>query len=224
MGLKRVRPALPSFNSCSRCVQCTHEKNTIENYAIVGEALLWTLEKGLAADFTPEVKDAWATVYGILAQTAIDAAYAPGEPVPVSTGNAQKAEPSLAMKMEKPTREEVIAHLQTNKDLIGLNLSGLNLRGVNMVGANLTGANLAYAELTGASLVDLHRHLHPRHEPVVLVEAEGARDVDGLGPLLDQDPDIPLVVPPPRPDGGVRLRNRTFSIYAEPVSSVRKSW
>jgi hemoglobin-like flavoprotein len=52
-----------------------------EHYAVVGEALLWTFEQGLGADFTPEVKAAWATVYGILAQTAIDAAYTSQEQV-----------------------------------------------------------------------------------------------------------------------------------------------
>ena len=32
-------------------------------------ALLWTLEKGLGDQFTPSVKEAWATVYGLLAGT-----------------------------------------------------------------------------------------------------------------------------------------------------------
>ena len=44
------------------------------HYATVGAALLWTLEQGLGSAFTPEVKDAWATVYGILATTMQDAA------------------------------------------------------------------------------------------------------------------------------------------------------
>jgi hemoglobin-like flavoprotein len=44
------------------------------HYEIVGEALLWTLEQGLGADFTDEVKDAWTAVYTVLAQTAIDGA------------------------------------------------------------------------------------------------------------------------------------------------------
>ena len=39
------------------------------HYDTVGAALLWTLEKGLGDAFTPEVKDAWATVYGLLAST-----------------------------------------------------------------------------------------------------------------------------------------------------------
>jgi hemoglobin-like flavoprotein len=42
---------------------------TDEHYDSVGEALLWTLEKGLGDQFTPAVKDAWATVYGLLANT-----------------------------------------------------------------------------------------------------------------------------------------------------------
>ena len=39
------------------------------HYETVGSALLWTLEKGLGAAFTPDVRDAWATVYGLLATT-----------------------------------------------------------------------------------------------------------------------------------------------------------
>ena len=37
------------------------------HYAPVGAALLWTLEQGLGADFTPEVKTAWAETYTALA-------------------------------------------------------------------------------------------------------------------------------------------------------------
>src|SRR5215813_1107809 len=33
-----------------------------EDYDLVAEALLWTLDKGLGPDFTPEVKDAWLAV------------------------------------------------------------------------------------------------------------------------------------------------------------------
>jgi len=40
-----------------------------EHYDTVGEALLWTLEKGLGAAFTPAVKAAWAEAYGLLATT-----------------------------------------------------------------------------------------------------------------------------------------------------------
>jgi len=44
------------------------------HYDTVGAALLWTLEAGLADAFTDEVKDAWATVYSVLADTMKTAA------------------------------------------------------------------------------------------------------------------------------------------------------
>ena len=44
------------------------------HYATVGEALLWTLELGLGASFTPPVRAAWAEAYGILASVMIAAA------------------------------------------------------------------------------------------------------------------------------------------------------
>ena len=37
-----------------------------EHYATVGGALLWTLQQGLADDFRPETRDAWAAAYGLL--------------------------------------------------------------------------------------------------------------------------------------------------------------
>jgi nitric oxide dioxygenase len=40
-----------------------------EHYDVVAQALLWTLEKGLGPAFTPEVKEAWTNVYGVLADT-----------------------------------------------------------------------------------------------------------------------------------------------------------
>ena len=46
---------------------------TKEHYDTVGAALLWTLEQGLGSDFTPELKDAWAKVYGTLASVATKA-------------------------------------------------------------------------------------------------------------------------------------------------------
>ncbi|MDC3957403.1 hypothetical protein KEG38_26335 [Polyangium jinanense] len=45
-----------------------------DHYDTVGAALLWTLEKGLGEAFTPEVHEAWATVYGVLAKVMKDAA------------------------------------------------------------------------------------------------------------------------------------------------------
>ena len=40
-----------------------------KDYDTVGAALLWTLEAGLGDAYTPEVKQAWTEVYGILANT-----------------------------------------------------------------------------------------------------------------------------------------------------------
>jgi hemoglobin-like flavoprotein len=37
------------------------------HYGPVGEALLWTLERGLGPDFTPEVRDAWVATYALVA-------------------------------------------------------------------------------------------------------------------------------------------------------------
>jgi hemoglobin-like flavoprotein len=45
---------------------------TPAHFAPFGAALLWTLEQGLGPAFTPEVKAAWTTVYGVLSQTMID--------------------------------------------------------------------------------------------------------------------------------------------------------
>jgi len=44
------------------------------HYDTVGAALLWTLEAGLGRAFTPEVKEAWTAVYGLLATTMKNAA------------------------------------------------------------------------------------------------------------------------------------------------------
>ncbi|GAA6143272.1 globin family protein [Hydrogenophaga sp. 5NK40-0174] len=47
-----------------------------EHYDTVGAALLKTLEQGLGDAFTPEVKTAWAEVYGAVATEMKAAAYA----------------------------------------------------------------------------------------------------------------------------------------------------
>jgi hemoglobin-like flavoprotein len=38
-----------------------------EHYETVGQALLWTLEKGLRGRFTAPVREAWTVAYGLLA-------------------------------------------------------------------------------------------------------------------------------------------------------------
>src|SRR6516165_6915748 len=44
---------------------------TQRHLEIGGEALLWTLERGLGEAFTDEVRDAWAAVYGVLMDTML---------------------------------------------------------------------------------------------------------------------------------------------------------
>jgi hemoglobin-like flavoprotein len=51
------------------------------HYPVVGAALLWTLEKGLGDGWTPEVADAWGTVYGTLSGYMISEAYGRSEAV-----------------------------------------------------------------------------------------------------------------------------------------------
>src|SRR6478735_3087325 len=46
-----------------------------EHYPVVGGALLWTLEKGLGAAWTPEVAAAWTAAYGTLSSFMISEAY-----------------------------------------------------------------------------------------------------------------------------------------------------
>lgn len=44
------------------------------HYTVVGEALIDTLDKGLGAEFTPEVRQAWETAYATLSSVMITAA------------------------------------------------------------------------------------------------------------------------------------------------------
>lgn len=44
------------------------------HYKAVGEALLWTLKKGLGSDWTEATKDAWQTCYGELTAIMVSAA------------------------------------------------------------------------------------------------------------------------------------------------------
>jgi len=39
-----------------------------KHYAVVGGALLWTLEQGLGDAFTPEVREAWTEAYELLSE------------------------------------------------------------------------------------------------------------------------------------------------------------
>lgn len=45
-----------------------------EHYAIVGDALLWTLEQGLGDAFTDDVRAAWAEVHRLISTVMLEAA------------------------------------------------------------------------------------------------------------------------------------------------------
>lgn len=48
---------------------------TVDHWNSVGAALLWALGDAFGEAFTDEVREAWAAAYGLIAQTAITAAY-----------------------------------------------------------------------------------------------------------------------------------------------------
>jgi hemoglobin-like flavoprotein len=50
-----------------------------EHYSVVGVALLWTLERGLGAQWTTELAAAWTAAYTTLAQFMIAEAYGRSE-------------------------------------------------------------------------------------------------------------------------------------------------
>ena len=46
------------------------------DFVTIGEALFWTLKKVLGEAYTPEVDEAWRAMYQILAESAIEGAFA----------------------------------------------------------------------------------------------------------------------------------------------------
>ena len=54
-----------------------------KDYDTVGQALLWTLQKGLGEAFTPEVKTAWSNVYATLASAMQSGSGTPAEDVAI---------------------------------------------------------------------------------------------------------------------------------------------
>ena len=65
-SLDRIQTLIPTLHDLGR----RHAGYGVrdENYDIVAEALLWTLEQGLGPKFTPQVRDAWTTTYAVLAR------------------------------------------------------------------------------------------------------------------------------------------------------------
>ena len=83
-GLGNLEQVLPAASALAK----RHVSYGVkaEHYPVVGDALLWTLEKGLGDGWTPQVADAWGTVYGALSDYMISEAYgrsqAPSKDIP----------------------------------------------------------------------------------------------------------------------------------------------
>jgi len=72
-GLDRLEAIVPQVQELGR----RHAGYGVEDahYDIVGEALIWTLDQGLGAAFTSNVRKAWIEAYGMLAEAMIAAAH-----------------------------------------------------------------------------------------------------------------------------------------------------
>jgi len=72
-GLSNLEMILPAASSLATRHVAYGAK--AEHYPVVGEALLWTLEKGLGAGWTPEIAEAWTAAYATLSGFMISQAY-----------------------------------------------------------------------------------------------------------------------------------------------------
>ena len=72
-GLRNLESVLPAASALAK----RHVDYGVKaaDYAPVGAALLWTLEKGLGAQWTPELAAAWGSAYTILSEYMIGEAY-----------------------------------------------------------------------------------------------------------------------------------------------------
>ena len=72
-GLANLDSILPAASALAR----RHVGYGVKpgHYAPVGEALLWTLERGLGADWTPELAAAWTAAYTTLSGYMVGEAY-----------------------------------------------------------------------------------------------------------------------------------------------------
>jgi hemoglobin-like flavoprotein len=72
-GLGNLETILPAASALAKNHVAYGVKPS--HYTPVGEALLWTLERGLGSDWTPELRGAWTTAYSTLANFMIGEAY-----------------------------------------------------------------------------------------------------------------------------------------------------
>ena len=71
-ALSRLEAIVPAVQALGR----RHAGYGVEerHYAVVEEALVWTLRQGLDVRFTPEIEQAWRAAYNVLATTMKQAA------------------------------------------------------------------------------------------------------------------------------------------------------
>lgn len=91
-GLSRFEQLRPMIQDMGR----RHAGYGVQDhhYGTVGAALLWTLEQGLSAAYTAEVRDAWTAAYGVLATTMREAARDQGGQPVQGSAPARGAEPA----------------------------------------------------------------------------------------------------------------------------------
>lgn len=72
-GLSNLETILPA----AKALAVRHVSYGVKpgHYVPVGEALIWTLEKGIGADFTSDTRDAWLAAYRVLSGAMIAEAY-----------------------------------------------------------------------------------------------------------------------------------------------------
>lgn len=72
-GLANLEAVLPAASALAK----RHVGYGVKpaHYEVAGEALLWTLERGLGKQWTPELAAAWGTAYRVLAEFMIGEAY-----------------------------------------------------------------------------------------------------------------------------------------------------
>lgn len=71
-GLDKLETIIPEVQAMARRHVGYGVKEA--HYEVVGTTLIWTLEQGLGAAFTPAVREAWTEAYGILSEAMIAAA------------------------------------------------------------------------------------------------------------------------------------------------------
>jgi|SRR5579862_4518317 len=72
-GLGSLESILPAASALAK----RHVQYGVKSadYEPVGEALLWTLERGLGEQWTPQLAAAWGTAYSLLSEFMIQEAY-----------------------------------------------------------------------------------------------------------------------------------------------------